>query len=74
MGEMWARCRAGVGEMYRRYVLLREHDLLGGLRVGGEETPVDVAAVAQVGVVAVLGGESEDVEVKASGGRCCMVQ
>ena len=42
-------------------MLLREHDLLGGLRVGGEEPPVDVAAVAQVGVVRVLRGEREHV-------------
>ena len=36
-------------------------DLLGGLWVGGEQPPVDVAAVAQVGVVAVLRGEREHV-------------
>lgn len=32
-----------------------EDDVLGDLRVGGEEAPVDVGAVADVGIV-VLGG------------------
>ena len=34
--------------------------LLGGGRVGGEESPIDEAAVSEVRVVAVLGGEGED--------------
>lgn len=33
---------------------LRQHDLLGGHRVRGEQAPVDVATVPQVGVVRVL--------------------
>mmetsp|Transcript_12023 Transcript_12023/g.35567 ORF Transcript_12023/g.35567 Transcript_12023/m.35567 type:complete len:610 (-) Transcript_12023:1065-2894(-) len=41
--------------------LLGEHDLLGGLGVGREQAPVDVAAVAQVGVVRVLRREREHV-------------
>lgn len=36
--------------------LLRQHHLLGRHRVGGQQAPVDVAAVAQVRVVRVLRG------------------
>ena len=35
-----------------------QHDLLGGGGVGGEESPVDKAAVTQVRIVAVLGADS----------------
>ena len=34
--------------------LLRQHDLLGGSGVRAQQAPVDVAAVSQVRVVAVL--------------------
>ena len=37
--------------------LLGEHHLLRGLGVCGEQSPVDVAAVAQVRVVRVLRGQ-----------------
>mmetsp|Transcript_37558 Transcript_37558/g.81412 ORF Transcript_37558/g.81412 Transcript_37558/m.81412 type:complete len:424 (-) Transcript_37558:321-1592(-) len=40
--------------------LVRKHNALGRLGVRGEQTPVDVAAVAQVGVVALLCCEGED--------------
>ena len=39
--------------------LLCQHHLLGGGRVGGEQPPVDEAAVPQVRVVRVLGGQTQ---------------
>ena len=39
---------------------LSEDDILGGCRVSGQESPVDVPTVAQVRIVTVLGGEGQD--------------
>ena len=54
---MWCR-------LTRRYVrderLLCQDNLLGGSRVGGEQPPVDEAAVPQVGVLTVLCRQGEN--------------
>ena len=53
LAERGAERRRGVLDRRAR----RQNDRLGSLRVRGEEAPVDEAAVAQVGVVALLRGE-----------------
>eukprot|EP00967_Tisochrysis_lutea_P007894 scaffold9422_cov31-Tisochrysis_lutea.AAC.1 len=45
----------------RNVRLFGKHDLLGRLRVGREQAPIDVATVTKVGVVRVLRGKREDV-------------
>lgn len=49
---------------------LRQHHLLGSHGVGGEQAPVDVAAVPQVGVVGVL-REARGLAPKPSGRGSC---
>ena len=48
--------------------LLGQHHLLGGGRVGRQQAPVDEAAVAQVRVVRVLGGQAENLRTGSDGG------
>ena len=47
--------------------LLRQHHLLRGHRVGGQQAPVDVASVTQVGVIRVL--QRSNLHVFSEGGR-----
>ena len=58
--QLVQQCRLQLVRLVSDQRLLGQHDLLGSGRVSAEQAPIDKSSVPQVGVLALLGGERED--------------
>ena len=58
--QLVQQCRLQLVRLVSDQRLLGQHDLLGSGRVSAEQPPVDKSSVPQVGVLALLVGERED--------------